>query len=142
MATTLEQAFAAFVQGVEARGPSVRDFGLIVGLNSASHGHYWIKQLVAAGVVERIPGARVYETRPYRLTAKGKALAQQKTVEGYTAIAESVGARFTPAKAGLTCIEGCGRPMGGTGRCKQCQAEFMERYNATRSALPESGGGR
>ena len=76
MTTTLDQAFEAFVAGVEELGPTARDFARLMGYASSDAGFRWTKRLEAAGLIERARQASGGGTY-YRLTAQGRLHAQR-----------------------------------------------------------------
>lgn len=89
--TTLDADFAAFVERVEERGPSIREFQAALGLSSSSVAAYHLMRLEREGLIERSgPTGQHAENRPYRLTAKGRALAGKAPAVEY-ALPESGG---------------------------------------------------
>ncbi len=69
------ETLIAFEALTEERGPSARELQKVLRLSSPSVAHYRIRMLINEGLVEHIgaPG----DSRGYRLTALGRAKAQQ-----------------------------------------------------------------
>lgn len=73
MTTTLDQAFDAFVAGIEERGPTVRELADALGHPSSHTGHYWMHRMVEAGLVEP-------HGYGFRLTAQGRLRARLRVI--------------------------------------------------------------
>lgn len=88
----LDRALTAFADAEQVRGPSVRELQQALGLSSTSLVKKRIERLEERGLVERIPEAKQYETRQYRLTRQARALLRERYAIGeFGALPESGG---------------------------------------------------